>query len=95
MARTSDRLVAALSERLTTTTDRAIRTVVKHRGPAIAASGDALRAEFPAYTFAIAQTWYGASLVASRTGAGDGPLVVITADVDELRETLTPQARTR
>jgi len=47
MARTSDRLVVALSERLTTTTDRAIRTVVKHRGPAIAASGDALRATYP------------------------------------------------
>ncbi len=47
MARTSDRLVAALSERLATATDRAIRTVVKHRGPAIAAAGDALRAEHP------------------------------------------------
>jgi hypothetical protein len=47
MASTTDRLVTALSERLTTTTDRAIRTVVKHRGPAIAAAGDALRAEHP------------------------------------------------
>jgi len=47
MARTSERLVVALSERLTTTTDRAIRTVVKHRGAAIAASGDALRATYP------------------------------------------------
>ena len=55
----------------------------------------ALRAEFPGYRFTIAQTWYGVSLVASRAGAGDGPLVVITADVDELRELLTPQARTR
>ena len=54
-----------------------------------------LRAEFPAYTFTIAQTWYGVSFVASRTGAGDGPLVVITADVDELRECLAPQTRTR
>jgi hypothetical protein len=47
MARTSDRLVAALSERLTTTTDRAIRTVVKHRGPAISAAGNALLVEHP------------------------------------------------
>jgi hypothetical protein len=47
MARTSDRLVAGLSERLATTTDRAIRTVVKHRGGAAAASGESLRAEFP------------------------------------------------
>lgn len=47
MARTSDRLVAALSERLATTTDRAIRTVVRRRGPAIAAAGDTLRAEHP------------------------------------------------
>lgn len=49
----------------------------------------ALRAEFPAYCFTIAQTWYGQSFVASRTGAGNGPLVVITANVDELRECLT------
>jgi hypothetical protein len=47
MARTSERLIAALSERLANTTDRAIRTVVRHRGPAIAAAGDALRAEHP------------------------------------------------
>ncbi len=47
MARTSDRLVAGLSERLSTTTDRAIRTVVKHRGAAAAAAGESLRAEFP------------------------------------------------
>jgi hypothetical protein len=47
MARTSERLTAALSERLANTTDRAIRTVVRHRGPAIAAAGDALRAEHP------------------------------------------------
>jgi hypothetical protein len=37
----------ALSERLATTTDRAIRTVVRHRGAAIAEAGDALRAEHP------------------------------------------------
>jgi hypothetical protein len=36
-----------LSERLATTTDRAIHTVVRHRGHAIAAAGDALRAEHP------------------------------------------------
>ena len=47
MARTSDRLVAGLSERLSTTTDRAIRTVVKHRGAAAAAAGESLRAESP------------------------------------------------
>jgi hypothetical protein len=54
----------------------------------------ALRAEFPAYRFDIAQTWYGLGFVASRTGAGDGPLVVVTADVDELRQCLTQRART-
>src|SRR4051794_19271716 len=47
MARTSERLVVVLRERLASTTDRAIRTVVRHRGPAIAAAGDALRAEHP------------------------------------------------
>src|SRR5690242_13980745 len=47
MARTSERLVVALSERLANTTDRAIRTVVRHRGSAIAEAGDALRAEHP------------------------------------------------
>ena len=47
MARISERLVVALSGRLAKTTDRAIRTVVLHRGPAIAAAGDALRAEHP------------------------------------------------
>jgi hypothetical protein len=51
-----------------------------------------LRAEFPAYTFTITQTWHGVSIVAARTGAGDGPLVVITADVHELRESLSPAA---
>jgi hypothetical protein len=45
MARATDRAVLALSERLATTIDRAIRTVVAHRGPALAAAGDALRAE--------------------------------------------------
>ena len=54
-----------------------------------------LRAEFPDYTFTITQTWHGVSVVASRTGAGDGTLVVITADVDELRESLIPTARPR
>ena len=47
MARISERLVVTLSERLAHTTDRAIRTVVRHRGPAIAGAGDALRAEHP------------------------------------------------
>jgi hypothetical protein len=47
MAKTSERLVVALSERLSNTTDRAIRTVVQHRGAAIAEAGDALRAEHP------------------------------------------------
>ena len=47
MGRVTDRAVSALAERLSTTTDRAIRTVVQHRGPAIAASGDALRAASP------------------------------------------------
>lgn len=47
MARATDRAVAALSERLATTIDRAIRTVVAHRGPALAAAADALRAEHP------------------------------------------------
>src|SRR3569623_65234 len=47
MARISERLVVALSGRLAKTTARAIRTVVLHRGPAIAAAGDALRAEHP------------------------------------------------
>ena len=47
MGRATDRAVSALAERLATTTDRAIRTVVQHRGPAIAASGDALRAASP------------------------------------------------
>jgi hypothetical protein len=47
-----------------------------------------LQAEFPDYRFTIAQTRFGMSLVASRAGTGDGPLVVITADVDELRDCL-------
>jgi hypothetical protein len=47
MARVPKRLIVALSGRLATTTDRAIRTVVRYRGPAIAAAGDALRAEHP------------------------------------------------
>jgi hypothetical protein len=47
MARTTDRAVSMLAERLNTTLDRAIRTVVAHRGPAIAASGNALRAAHP------------------------------------------------
>lgn len=47
MGRVTDRAVSALAERLSTTTNRAIRTVVQHRGPAIAASGDALRAASP------------------------------------------------
>src|SRR6266568_9411974 len=44
----------------------------------------ALRAEFTRYRFEIVPAWHGLSLVALKTGAGDGPLVVITADVDEL-----------
>jgi hypothetical protein len=48
----------------------------------------ALRAEFARYRFEIAPAWHGMSLVALKTGAGDGPLVVITADVDELRRCL-------
>jgi hypothetical protein len=47
MGWTTHRAVSALSGRLTSTTDRAVRTVVEHRGPAIAASGDALRAASP------------------------------------------------
>jgi uncharacterized protein (DUF697 family) len=47
MGRTTDRAVSALAGRLASTTDRAIRTVVEHRGPAIAAAGDALRAASP------------------------------------------------
>jgi uncharacterized protein (DUF697 family) len=47
MARASERAVAALSERLATTMDRAIRAVVAHRGPALASAGDALRAQHP------------------------------------------------
>jgi uncharacterized protein (DUF697 family) len=47
MGRATDRVVSALATRLASSTDRAIRTVVMHRGPAIAASGDALRAASP------------------------------------------------
>jgi len=47
MVRATDRAVAALSERLATTIDRAIRTVVAHRGPALSAAADAIRAEHP------------------------------------------------
>ena len=47
MGRATDRVVSALAARLASSTDRAIRTVVMHRGPAIAASGDALRAASP------------------------------------------------
>jgi hypothetical protein len=47
MPRATDRAVAALAERLATTIDRAIRTVVAHRGPALAATAAALRAEHP------------------------------------------------
>jgi hypothetical protein len=48
MARATDRAVAVLAERLATAIDRAIRTVVAHRGPALAAAGDAIRAQHPA-----------------------------------------------
>jgi hypothetical protein len=54
----------------------------------------ALRAEFAGYRFEIAPAWHGMSLVALRTGAGDGPLVVITADIDELRHCLTATTST-
>jgi hypothetical protein len=54
----------------------------------------ALRAEFPDYRFTIAHTNYGLGFVASRTGAGDGPLVVISRNVDDLRRCLTEPART-
>jgi hypothetical protein len=47
MARATDRAVAALAERLATAIDRAIRTVVAHRGPALASAADTLRAEHP------------------------------------------------
>ena len=47
MARATDRAVAALAARLSTTIDRAIRTVVAHRGPALATAAEALRAEHP------------------------------------------------
>jgi|SRR5690349_11058717 hypothetical protein len=47
MARATDRAVAVLAERLATAIDRAIRTVVAHRGPALAAAGDAIRAQHP------------------------------------------------
>jgi hypothetical protein len=47
MGRTSDSAVAMLSERLSSTTDRAMRTVVAHRGPAMALAGDAMRAVSP------------------------------------------------
>jgi uncharacterized protein (DUF697 family) len=47
MARATDRAVAALSARLGTAIDRAIRTVVAHRGPALAAAAEAIRAEHP------------------------------------------------
>ncbi len=47
MSRATDRAVAMLSERLASTIDRAIRTVVEHRGPALAAAADGLRAEHP------------------------------------------------
>lgn len=47
MARAADRAVAMLAERLATAIDRAIRTVVAHRGPALAAAGDAIRAQHP------------------------------------------------
>jgi hypothetical protein len=47
MARATDRAVAVLAERLATAIDRSIRTVVAHRGPALAAAGDAIRAQHP------------------------------------------------
>jgi uncharacterized protein (DUF697 family) len=47
MPRATDRAVAALSERLATAIDRAIRTVVAHRGPALTAAAEAIRAEHP------------------------------------------------
>jgi hypothetical protein len=47
MGRVTDRAVAALAERLATTIDRAIRTVVSHRGPSLAAAAESLRAEHP------------------------------------------------
>jgi hypothetical protein len=47
MPRATDRAVAALAERLATTIDRAIRTEVAHRGPALTAAAAALRAEHP------------------------------------------------
>jgi hypothetical protein len=49
-----------------------------------------LRAEFPGYMFAIQRVHGGLSLVAIRVDDDtDGPLMVITSDVAELRECLT------
>src|SRR5579871_1290137 len=47
MGRATDRAVAALAARLGTSIDRAIRTEVAHRGPALAAAAEAIRAEHP------------------------------------------------
>ena len=52
----------------------------------------ALRADFPSYDFSIASTWYGVAIVATRTEPGSGPLVMITADVGELRRCLQPES---
>jgi hypothetical protein len=48
----------------------------------------ALRADFPGYLFGVAHTWYGLSIIATRVGAGDGPYLVISSDVRELRRCL-------
>ncbi len=49
----------------------------------------ALKVQYPNYEFAITHTWHGLSFVALRTGAGDGPYMLITSDVAELRKLLS------
>ncbi len=55
----------------------------------LAACLPGLRANFPGYAFTVAYTHHGVSFVATRIRDGSGPLLVITADVDELQMYLT------
>jgi hypothetical protein len=95
MARTSEHLVAALSERLANTTDRAIRTVVRHRGAAIAAAGDALRAERPwsdtsrlVHTAFARRSWHlagtGAASAIPAIVPGPGTIVEVSAALGDV-----------
>ncbi len=53
-----------------------------------------LACEFPSYTFTITHGWHGYAIAAVRRDDSPGPLVVVSSDLDELREHLSRRGRT-